>query len=185
VQLRTIETINSPEKLLLDGSADLVIHSAETRSSEFFTIDLPAATTLSCVRKDHPITESLITLKQFLSYPHLRYYIPGFNTDNQGLIDLRLANLGKKRNIRYDGSDMATLLQITRDSDCIFSFASIKGIKASQIARTWSELRILQCPSELNMNELPMAIVGLSIRESDPALAWLSNEIKNIFKSSL
>lgn len=132
VKLRSIETVATPEQLLLDGSADLAIHLDEQRGSEFFTTPLPSATTLSLVRENHPLIDEEITLKQFLSYPHLRYFIPGLNSKNQGLIDSKLTKLGKARDILYDGHDMTTLLQITRDSDCIFSLASIKGYRFKQ-----------------------------------------------------
>ena len=185
VKLRSIEAIAGPEQLLLDGSADLSVHLADNKSSEFFAMPLPNATTLSLVRKNHPIANQTMTLKQFLSYPHLRYYIPGLNTDNQGLIDLRLSKLGKQREIRYDGHDMTTLLQITRDSDCIFSLASVEGNVISEAKKDWSGIRVLQCPDELNMTNLPMALLGLSYRESEPAIRWLAKEISDSFKSGL
>lgn len=185
VKIRSIETATNPEQHLLDGSADLAIHLDEQRSTEFFAIPLPEATTLSLVRKNHPLIDEAITLKQFLSYPHLRYFIPGLNSKNQGLIDARLEKLGKTRDIRYDGHDLATLLQVTRNSDCIFSLASIKGSAISEAKKTWSDIRVLQCPSELNMTNLPMALLGLSVRESEPSLQWLSKEICVSFKSGL
>ncbi|KGJ94120.1 LysR family transcriptional regulator [Colwellia psychrerythraea] len=181
VKLRSIETVATPEQLLTNGSADIAIHTADKKGSEFFTMALPDATTLSLVRDGHPIKEQEMTLEQFLSYPHLRYYIPGLNIDNQGLIDLRLAKLGKQREIRYDGHDMATLLQITRHSDCIFSLASVKGDIQSENKKDWSGIRILQCPTQLEMTNLPIALIGLSRRESDPALQWLAKEIRDCF----
>ncbi|MCW8863530.1 MAG: LysR family transcriptional regulator [Colwellia sp.] len=183
VKLRSIETVTTPEQTLLDGKADLAIHLDEKRGSEFFSMPLPNATTLSLVREKHPITTQEISLKDFLSYPHLRYFIPGLNTDNQGLIDFKLAKVGKVRDIRYDGHDMATLLQITRESDCIFSLAASKDDVMSKDKKDWSGLRVLQCPSELNMTNLPMALVGLSFRESEPEIRWLSKEISDSFKS--
>jgi DNA-binding transcriptional LysR family regulator len=183
VKLRSIETVTTPEQTLLDGEADLAIHLDEKRGSEFFSIPLPDATTLSLVRENHPLTAQEISLKDFLSYPHLRYFIPGLNTDNQGLIDFKLAKLGKARDIRYDGHDMATLLQITRESDCIFSLAASKDDVMSKDKKSWSGLRVLQCPSELNMTTLPMALLGLSFRESEPEISWLSKEISGSFQS--
>lgn len=183
VKLRSIETVSSPEQLLTDGSADLAIHSSEQKSNEFFTMALPDATTLSLVRNEHPIKDKEITLDEFLSYPHLRYFIPGLNNDNQGLIDLRLSKIGKKRDIRYDGHDMATLLQITRNSDCIFSLASVKSYSIVDEENNWSGIRVLKCPSELNMINIPIALVGLSRRKSEPAIQWLANEIIDSFES--
>jgi len=185
VKLRSIETATNPEQHLLDGSADLAIHLNEKRSSEFFTLILPDATALSLVREDHPLVDEEITLQQFLSYPHLRYFIPGFNTENQGLIDFRLAKLGKKRDIRYDGHDMAALLQITCDSDCIFSLASVKSKTIMEAKKLWPGIRVLQCPAELDMATLPIGLIGLSQRESEPALQWLAKEIINSFGSEV
>jgi DNA-binding transcriptional LysR family regulator len=182
VKLRSIETVTTPEQTLLDGEADLAIHLDEKRGSEFVSMPLPDATTLSLVREGHPLNAQEISLKDFLSYPHLRYFIPGLNTDNQGLIDFKLAKLGKVRDIRYDGHDMATLLEITRESDCIFSLAANKDDVMSKDKKGWSGLRVLQCPSELNMTNLPMALVGLSFRESEPEIRWLSKEISDSFK---
>ncbi len=185
VKLRSIETVTNPEQTLLDGEADLAIHLDEKRGSEFFSIPLPDATTLSLVREGHPLISQDITLQDFLSYPHLRYFIPGLNTDNQGLIDFRLAKLGKTRDIRYDGHDMATLLQITRESDCIFSLAASKENVMSKEKKDWPGIRVLQCPSALNMATLPMALLGLSFRESEPEIRWLAKEISGSFKSGL
>ncbi|ARN75985.1 LysR family transcriptional regulator [Oceanicoccus sagamiensis] len=182
VKLRTIEAVASPEQLLSDNSADLVVHTAETESGEFAATPLPDATTLCLVREGHPLTGKKISLKQFLSFPHLRYYIPGLNTDNQGLIDLRLSKMGKQREVRYDGHDMATLLEITRDSDCIFSLASVKTSVADQAKVRWSGVRVLKSPTELQMETLPMALFSLRRRASEPALSWLTEEISNSFK---
>lgn len=184
VKLRSIETVTSPEQLLLEGTADLAIHLDEKRGSEFFSIALPEATTLCLVKEDHPLVNKEITLKQFLSYSHLRYFISGLNIENQGLIDSRLAKLGKTRDIRYDGHDMATLLEITRDSDCIFSLASLRSAMP-ELIKSWSGIRVLQCPKELHMSDLPMALLGLSFKESEPEMRWLSNEIMQSFKSRL
>lgn len=185
VKLRSIETATNPEQHLLDGGADLAIHLNEKRSSEFFTMALPDATALSLVREEHPLIDEEITLQQFLSYPHLRYFIPGFNTENQGLIDFRLAKLGKKRDIRYDGHDMPALLQITCNSDCIFSLASVKGKTIMEAKKLWPGIRVLQCPAELDMDSLPIGLIGLSQRESEPALQWLAKEIINSFGSEV
>jgi DNA-binding transcriptional LysR family regulator len=182
VKLRSIETVTNPEQLLLNGSADLAIHLDEKRGSEFFSTPLADATTLSLVRENHPIIEQEMSLKQFLSYPHLRYFIPGLNVDDQGLIDTRLAKLGKTRDILYDGHDMATLLQITRDSDCIFSLASLKNGSEFSTNKNWSGIRVLQCPKALNMTSLPMAILGLSFNKTAPEIRWLSKEISDSFK---
>lgn len=181
VKLRSIETVTAPEQTLLAGEADLVVHLDEKRGSEFFSLPLPDATTLSLVREGHPLTAQDITLKDFLSYPHLRYFIPGLNTGNQGLIDLKLAKLGKARDIQYDGHDMATLLQITRESDCIFSLAARKNNTILKEQNNWHGIRVLQCPTELNMTTLPMALLGLSYRESEPEIRWLAKEISDSF----
>ena len=101
------------------------------------------------------------------------------------MITLRLSKLGKQRDIHYDGHDMTTLLQITRDSGCIFSLVSVEGNVISAAKKDWSGIRVLQCPSELNMTNLPVALLGLSYRESEPAIRWLAKEISDSFKSGL
>ncbi|SET67139.1 LysR family transcriptional regulator [Thalassotalea agarivorans] len=180
VKLRSIEAVENPTKLLTTSTADLVVHSADFDSKSLSSTPLPDATTLCLVRKGHPLTQQKMTLKRFLSYPHLRYFIPGLHTDDQGLIDYHLSRLGLQREIRYDGHDMQTLLQITKDSNCIFSLASTAATLKQ--AADWQGIALLQSPPELQMSKLPMSLFSLRSRAQEPALSWLAKEISYCFQ---
>jgi len=71
------------------------------------------------LRKNHPLLETKITLKDFLSYPHVRLYLPGLSRANVGLVDEVLAERGLYRNVVLETTQFAPAVGVLARTDCI------------------------------------------------------------------
>lgn len=70
------------------------------------------------VRKGHPIKQSKMTLKQFLSFDHVLVTPAGAKI---GIVDQMLRDKGKTRKIAYRTSSFLLALPIVRKTDCIIT----------------------------------------------------------------
>ncbi|CAH0990878.1 putative HTH-type transcriptional regulator YbdO [Sinobacterium norvegicum] len=176
LRLRIIDAIENPDDALANGEADLVLHAKEAANKELISVPFKNAAGVCLVRQDHPMVNTGLSFEDFLSTPHVRYFIPGITRDNKGLIDKVLSDLGKQRHIAFEGNDIETLLDITRSTDYLFVIPTFQG----NVKSKWSGITSLALPEELGSNQIPLSIFYHRSRVSDPAIQWLLQQMSDI-----
>jgi DNA-binding transcriptional LysR family regulator len=71
------------------------------------------------MRLEHPLAGKKMGLKEFLTYPHVRLYLPGLARENIGLVDEVLAERGLYRDIVLETTQFAPAIGVIARSDCL------------------------------------------------------------------
>jgi DNA-binding transcriptional LysR family regulator len=71
------------------------------------------------MRRGHPLAERELSLKEFLSFPHVRLYLPGATRENLGLVDEVLAERGLYRRVVLDTTQFAPAIAVLARTDCL------------------------------------------------------------------
>ncbi|RJX68850.1 LysR family transcriptional regulator [Vibrio sinensis] len=122
------------------------------------------------LRSNHPILKAPWTLEHYLSARHVQVRCDG---NDRWLLDYRLADLGKERDIAITVPDFNSAASLCCYTDFIFTGPShFVHLAAKQLALT-----VLPLP----MPFPPMAytLFWHKDRENDPALAWLREMIQD------
>ncbi|OXX37075.1 LysR family transcriptional regulator [Vibrio sp. V09_P4A23P171] len=121
------------------------------------------------VRKDHPALRDNWTLERYLSLRHVQVRCDG---NDRWLLDYRLADIGRERDIAITVPDFNSATSLCTYTDFIFTAPShFTHLVAKQM-----DLVVLPLPMEFP----PMAytLFWHRDRESDPALSWLRQMIQ-------
>ena len=73
------------------------------------------------MRRDHPLVGKQVKLKDFLSYPHVRLYLPGLSRENIGLVDEVLGERGMYRNIVLETTQFAPAIGVLANTDALLT----------------------------------------------------------------
>ncbi|MDN3699689.1 LysR family transcriptional regulator [Vibrio cortegadensis] len=122
------------------------------------------------VRRDHPILQQPWNMANYLSLRHVQVRCDG---NDRWLLDYRLADIGKERDIAITVPDFNSAASLCTYTDFIFTAPShFNDWIAKQM-----DLVVLPLPMEFP----PMAytLFWHRDRENDPALNWLRNIIKD------
>ncbi len=76
---------------------------------------------ITAVHKNHPLASGRMTLKRFLSYPHILINPEG---DKIGFVDQALSNLGLVRKVNFRTFSFLSAVSIVRKTDSILTAAS-------------------------------------------------------------
>ncbi len=71
------------------------------------------------MRKGHPLVGKKMTLKDFLTYPHVRLYLPGLSRENVSLVDEVLAERELYREIVLETTQFAPAIGVLSRTDCL------------------------------------------------------------------
>jgi DNA-binding transcriptional LysR family regulator len=119
---------------------------------------------VSVVRRGHPLAKGKLTLKRFLSYPHLLVSPEG---DRRSLVDAELAKLGAARHVALSLSQMYAAPGVIASSDLV---ATLMAGVARQFTRTFA-LHHLEPPVRLPS---PRFVLAWHRRnDAHPAQRWL------------
>ena len=71
------------------------------------------------MRKDHPLAGKKMNLKDFLTYPHVRLYLPGLSRENLSLVDEVLGERELYREIVLETTQFAPAIGVLARTDCL------------------------------------------------------------------
>ena len=122
------------------------------------------------LRKDHPALFGQWTLEKYLEQRHVQVRCDG---NDRWLLDYRLADYGKERDIAITVPDFNSAASLCSYTDFVFTAPS----HFVKLASKQLDLTVLPLPMEFP----PMAytLFWHRDRENDPALSWLRQIIKD------
>lgn len=133
------------------------------------SVDL-ARMNYSCVfSADQVQISGALTLAGYLRFPHLFISHQG---DFDGIVDARLAELGKQRKVIYSTSQFATLPHFL---ERLPSFATVPQLLALRWQKQYG-LRVAAVP--LTMPVFTVSMLWHAKRDSDGALAWMRSTVE-------
>ncbi|MGC9401854.1 LysR substrate-binding domain-containing protein [Vibrio genomosp. F10] len=121
------------------------------------------------VRKDHPVLTSPWGIDNYLALRHVQVRCDG---NDRWLLDYRLADLGKERDIAITVPDFNSAASLCTYTDFVFTAPSHF---TSLIAK---QLDLVELPLPLEFPAMAYTLFWHKDRENDPALMWLTNIIK-------
>ena len=123
-----------------------------------------------CVaRKGHPLAKKRMTLKGFLACQHLLVSPEG---DGVGHVDVRLAQLGHKRDIAITLPQMYAAPAIVAHSDLLATL--MEGVVRASALR--ARLAVLPLP-QLDLAPVPFVLHGHRRNDAHPAQRWLRGQV--------
>jgi DNA-binding transcriptional LysR family regulator len=156
---------------LLDaGEADAAIGVPGGNTPRIPTMPLFEERFVCVVRKKHPLTKKKMTLDAFLDYQHLLVSPEG---DGVGLVDTRLSQLGRKRDIAITLPQMYAVPAIIANSDLLATMMA-GAVQASGLR---DELALLSLPSEIALAPMPWVLHWHRRNDAHPAQRWLREQI--------
>ena len=121
------------------------------------------------VRKDHPLAKKRLSLKGFLACQHLLVSPEG---DGVGHVDVRLAQLGHKRDIAITLPQMYAAPAIVAHSDLLATL--MEGVVRASGLR--SRLAVLPLP-QLDLAPVPFVLHWHRRNDAHPAQRWLREQV--------
>lgn len=155
-------------EMLDAGEVDAAVGVLGATTPRILTAAMFSERFVCVVRKTHPCAASRLTLKAFLSLPHLLVSPEG---DGVGHVDVKLAELGKKRKIALQLPQMYAAPAIVSDSDLIATL--MEGVVLSSGRR--SRLRIVRPP--LRLEEVAFVLHWHRRSDSHPGQRWFRDQI--------
>ena len=105
---------------LTNGRIDFVFHIAKDYPGAIYVESLGGVEVRCVMRSDHPLAQNeILTQEDFLSYPHVRLYVAKLTKQDIGLVDERLAEIGKKRRIILETPHLTACLDTLRVTDAL------------------------------------------------------------------
>lgn len=159
-----------PVTPLENGSLDVVLGftSVLNPPSHLLTQMLFSDQMACVVRQNHPLITKPPTLDEYIKVPHMLISRTGSPT---GIIDEKLAELGRERLIKLIVPHFLSAPLIVAETDMILSLPS----RIAEQFKKFAPLEIFPVPLELPSYELAMIWHPLS--DKDPAHRWLRDTI--------
>jgi DNA-binding transcriptional LysR family regulator len=156
---------------LLDaGEVDAAIGVLGGSTPRIPTMPLFEERFVCIARKGHPLARQAMTLKRFLSYQHLLVSPEG---DGVGLVDIKLAQMGRKRDIAVTLPQMYAAPAIIARSDLLATMME-GAVRASGLQ---ASLAVLPLPKEIDIAPLPFMLHWHRRNDAHPAQRWLREQI--------
>ncbi|MEH0667597.1 LysR family transcriptional regulator [Vibrio scophthalmi] len=166
-------------KLLQKGEIDLGITGKDIDINDAKLTMLPPSdiseqeiyrdNQMCLLRADHPALSRPWTLEQFLSQRHVQVRCDG---NDRWLLDYRLADIGKERDIAITVPDFNSAASLCSYTDFVFTAPSHFVKLASK------QLNLAVLPLPLEFPPMAYTLFWHRDRENDPALAWLRQIIR-------
>jgi hypothetical protein len=71
------------------------------------------------MRLGHPLTERELGLQEFLTYPHIRLYLPGLTRENTSMVDDVLGQYGRHRIIAVETTQFSSAVGVLTRTDSL------------------------------------------------------------------
>ena len=139
---------------LANGRMDFVFHVAKDYPGPIHVESLGGAESHCVMRSDHPLAKKkMLTQQDFLLFPHVRLYVSKITKQDVGLIDERLAEMGKKRRVILESPHLTACLDTLRVTDALL--VTTEYVAAYPLA---GDIVSKSLPSELETPGLELGI---------------------------
>ncbi len=120
VQVITSEITPDYQEKLKKGEVDFVAFLALDTDRDIHAEPITTLAPRCYMRCDHPLQQKTdIQLQDFLSYSHLRLYLPGLSRENTSMVDDVLGQYGVHRNIALETTQFASAVGVLARTDCL------------------------------------------------------------------
>ncbi len=146
VQVITAEITPDYQELLKKGEVDFAAFVAVDTGRDIHAEPITTLAPRCYMRLEHPLaSKSVMSLQDFLDYPHLRLYLPRLTRENTSMVDDVLGQYGVHRSISLETTQFASAVGVLARTNCLL--VANAGFEASGL---YSELITgLELPSEL------------------------------------
>jgi DNA-binding transcriptional LysR family regulator len=168
--------LSFPAAQLESGSLDVVLGftSVLNPPSYLYSQTLFSDRMACVVRQNHPLITKPPSLDDYIKVPHMLISRTGSPT---GIIDEKLAQLGRERRIKLIVPHFLSAPLIVAETDMILSLP----YRIAEQFRKFAPLAIFSVPLELPAYDL--AMIWHPLRDKDPAHRWLRDRIVTISKA--
>lgn len=112
VQIIMAEVSPNYQEQLKKGEADFAAFVALETERDIHAEPIAAIAPRCYMRVDHPLAEKVMSLKDFLAYPHLRLYLPGLTRQNASMVDDVLGQYGVHRSIVLETTQFSSAVGV-------------------------------------------------------------------------
>jgi DNA-binding transcriptional LysR family regulator len=174
VNLKTISLQgNFPKQELESGEADLAVAAYFQELPESYYVQvLGKDRHVVLARRNHPYLKSGQTLKDYLSYPHVKIGVPA-NTISQ--VDQILAEKKLSRNLIGNFNNFLSPLIAVTETDCLLTLPE----RLAQTFEKMADVKMGDVPLKDSFIEVKMAWHGRF--QNDPFHQWLRQTLREIW----
>ncbi|MEM6580835.1 MAG: LysR family transcriptional regulator [Pseudomonadota bacterium] len=119
VQVVTAEVAPNYQEQLKKGEADFAAFVALDTERDILAEPIATIAPRCYMRTDHPLVRKEMSLQDFLSYPHLRLYLPGLTRENTSMVDDVLGQYGVHRTIALETTQFAAAVGVLCRTDSL------------------------------------------------------------------
>lgn len=177
-ELNIINWERSTAEQLLDGQIDLGIsYFPQNVSKQLLQQRIARDEFIFICRKEHPITEPMISLPHFKRYPLAQQLIPNWNENNNITVQT-LKQFGVDAKVQLRSNQLSIILEAIKSTDMIFPCSQFT---ANLLGDDYKQLRI---DPILPTPESDIAIILPNKRRRHPLTSWLQSEIQACIAST-
>jgi DNA-binding transcriptional LysR family regulator len=170
LKVRSFTAREDAISLLDAGEADAAIGVPGGITPRIPTMPLFEERFVCVARKNHPLANKKMTLERFLSCQHLLVSPEG---DGVGHVDMKLAQLGSKREIAVTLPQMYAAPGIVAHSDLLATMME-GAVHASGMRAT---LAAMPLPVEIDLAPVPLVLHWHRRNDGHPAQRWLREQV--------
>jgi DNA-binding transcriptional LysR family regulator len=119
IQIITAEVTPDFQEQLKKGDADFAAFVALDTERDILAEPIATIAPRCYMRIDHPLVKKEMTLQDFLTYPHLRLYLPGLTRENTSMVDDVLGQYGVHRTIALETTQFAAAVGVLCRTDAL------------------------------------------------------------------
>lgn len=119
VRILTLDVMPEYQDQLKLGEVDFVAYVVSDTDGEIHAEPINSVKPLCYMRKDHPLKDKKLDIKDLLKYPHVRLYLPGVARENSSKVDDVLGQKGLHREIALETTQFAPAVGVVANTDCL------------------------------------------------------------------
>jgi DNA-binding transcriptional LysR family regulator len=177
VQIITAEVSPDHCDKLKRGEADFVVYVPSDTGPEIHAEPIATLQPRCYLRRGHPLETSELTIKSFMSYPHVRLFVPGLARESTSLVDSVLGQYGMHPTILLETSQFAAAVGVLSRTDALLvanaGFAESGLYSERVLARELpAELKRMIANSH-NVNRGKMSLLRHTRTARSPGHRWM------------
>ncbi len=178
-ELNIINWEHRTAELLLDGQIDIgVSYFPQNLSKQLLQQRIARDKFVFICRKDHPISESTISLAHFQRYPLAQQLIPNWN-ENANITVQILKQFGIDAKVQLRSNQLSIILEAIRATDMLFPCSQFTADLLSE------EYKQLKIDPIFPIPESDIGVTMANKRRRHPLNAWLQSEVKACIESTM
>jgi len=145
VQVITSDVSPDFQDQLKKGESDFATFVTQDTDRDILAEPITTMAPRCYMRVDHPLVNRVVSLPDFLQYPHLRLYLPGLARGNTSMVDDVLGQYGVHRTVILETTQFSSAVGVLTQTDALL--VANAGFQTSGL---YSErIRGMELPQEL------------------------------------